>query len=94
MQGRLNGWSMAVAVGLAAALTMWAIAVVVSDLTREESYPPLGLYFLWFLVLAMVWSGLSLLRWRTNLAIVILLLSAVYALPLGVFIVVLRAVGD
>ena len=91
---RLREWSMAVVISVVAALTMWAIAVVASDLMREGSYPPWGLYFLWFLILAMVWSGLSLLRWRTNLAIVILLLSAVYALPLGVFIVVLRAVGD
>jgi len=50
---------------------MWTIAVVVSDLAREGSYPPWGLYFLWFLLLAVVWSGLSLLRWRTNLAIVV-----------------------
>ena len=85
---------MAVAVGLTAALTMWVIAVAVSDLMREGSYPPWGLYFLWCLVLAMVWSGLSLLRWRTNLAIIVLLLSAVYALPLGVLIVVLHAVSD
>jgi len=85
---------MAVVISVAAALTMWAITVVASDLTREGSYPPCGLYFLWVLVMAMVWSGLSLLRWRTNLAIAILLLSAVYALPLGALIVVLRAVSD
>jgi hypothetical protein len=34
------------------------------------------------------------LRWRTNLAIVVLILSAAYALPLGVLIVLLRAVSD
>ena len=79
---------------IASALTMWAIAVVVSDLAREGSYPPWGLYSLWFLLLAVVWSGLSMLRWRTNLAIVVLLLCAVYALPLGVLILLLRAVGD
>ena len=62
---------MAAAVSMASALTMWTIAVVVSDLAREGSYPPWGLYFLWFLLLAVVWSGLSLLRWRTNLAIVV-----------------------
>jgi len=49
---------------------------------------------LWFLLLALVWSGLSLLRWRTNLAIVVMLLSALYALPLGVLILLLRAVSD
>ena len=85
---------MAVAVSTAAVLTIWTIATVGSDLAREGSYPPWGLYFLWFLLLAMVWSGLSLLRWRTNLAIVILLLSAAYALPLGVLIILLRAVPD
>src|SRR5262249_3060405 len=58
----LRGWSMAAAVSMASALTMWTIAVVVSDLAREGSYPPWGLYFLWFLLLAVVWSGLSLLR--------------------------------
>jgi hypothetical protein len=85
---------MALAVGMAAALTMWAIAVVASDLAREDGYPPWGLYILWFWLLAAVWSGLSLLRWRTNLAIVVLLLSVVHALPLGVLIVLLRAASD
>jgi hypothetical protein len=85
---------MATVISMAAALTVWAVAVVASDLTREGSYPPWGLYFLWFSVLGMIWSGLSLLRWRTNLAIVVLLLSALYALPLGVLIVVLRAFSD
>ena len=90
----LRGWSMAAAVSIASALTLWTIAVVVSDLAREGSYPPWGLYFLWFLLLAAVWSGLSLLRWRTSFAIVVLLLSALYALPLGVVILLLRAVSD
>jgi hypothetical protein len=90
----LRGWSIVAAVGTAAALTMRAIAVVASDLTREGSYPPWGLYVLWFFLLAALWSGLSLLRWRTNLAIVVLVLSAAYALPLGVFIALLRAVND
>ena len=90
----LRGWSMAAAVSIASALTLWTIAVVVSDLAREGSYPPWGLYLLWFLLLALVWSGLSLLRWRTNLAIVVMLLSALYALPLGVVILLLRAVSD
>jgi len=75
-------------------LTIWTIATVASDLAREGSYPPWGLYFLWLSLLAMVWSGLSLLRWRTNLAIVVLLLSAAYALPLGMLIILLRAVPD
>jgi hypothetical protein len=90
----LRGWFMAIAVSLASALTLWTIVAVASDLTREASYPPWALYFLWFLLLAVAWSGLSLLRWRTNLAIVVLLLSAAYALPLGVLIVLLRAVSD
>ena len=90
----LRGWSMAAAVSIASALTLWTIAVVVRDLAHEGSYPPWGLYFLWFLLLALVWSGLSLLRWRTNLAIVVMLLSALYALPLGVLILLLRAVSD
>jgi hypothetical protein len=87
-------WSIALATSLAAVLTIWAIAMMASDLVREDNHAPWALYLLCFLSLAMFWSGLSLLRWRTNLAIVILLLSAVYALPLGVFIVALRAVGD
>jgi hypothetical protein len=94
MPSSIRGWSMAVAVSMAAALTLWTIAVVASDLTREDNYPPWALYILWFLLLAMVWSGLSLLRWRTNLAIVVLLLSSIYALPLGVLIVLLRSVRD
>jgi hypothetical protein len=94
MPSSIRGWSMAVAVSMAAALTLWTIAVVASDLTREDSYPPWALYILWFLLLAMVWSALSLLRWRTNLAIVVLLLSSIYALPLGVLIVLLRSVSD
>jgi hypothetical protein len=92
--GWLRGWSTAAAVSLASALTVWTIAVVANDLAREDSYPPWGLYFLWFSLLAAAWSGLSLLRWRTNLAIVVLLLSALYALPLGVLIILLRAVRD
>jgi len=91
---RLRGWSIAVAVGLAAVFTIWVMAVMASDLMREDGHPPWALYLLWFLLLAVFWSGLSLLRWRTNLAIIILLLSTVYALPLGVLIVLLRAVSD
>ena len=90
----LRGWCMAAAVSTASGLTLWTIAVVVRDLAHEGSYPPWGLYFLWFLLLALVWSGLSLLRWRTNFAIVVLLLSALYALPLSVLILLLRAVSD
>jgi hypothetical protein len=41
----------------------------------------------------MLWSGLSLLRWRTNLAIFVLLVSSVYALPLGL-LTILLAFGD
>jgi len=42
----------------------------------------------------MVWSCLSLRRQRTNLAIVVLLLSDIYALPLGVALALLRTVSD
>ena len=42
----------------------------------------------------MFWSGLSLLRWRTITAIVVLLLSTLYVLPLGLLIIVLRLVDD
>ena len=91
---RLRGWSIAVAIGLAAAFTIWAVAVMTSELMREDSHPPTGLYFLWFSLLAMFWSGLSLLRWGTTLAIVVFILSAIYALPLGLFVIVLRSVDD
>jgi hypothetical protein len=94
MQSRLNGWSMAVAVGLAAALTIWVIASVTIDLMREDSYPPWGLYFLWFSLLAMVWSWLSLLRWKSNFAMAALILSATYALPLGMLILLFRSFSD
>ena len=93
MRSRLHGWFMAVALSLAAALTVWAIVEVGIDIMREERYPPWGLYFLWFSLLAMLWSGLSLLRWRSNLAIVVLLLSAIYALLLGM-LTILLAFGD
>lgn len=59
---RLCGLSIAVAIGLAAAFTIWAVAVMTSEFMREDSHPPTGLYFLWFSLLAMFWSGLSLLR--------------------------------
>ena len=91
---RLRVWSVAVALSLAAALTIWAIAVMASDLMREDAHPPWALYVLWFLLLAMFWSGLSLLRWRSTLAIAVLLLSALYAVPLGLMIIVLRSVDD
>jgi hypothetical protein len=55
---RLRGWSIAVAVG-AAAFTIWAIAVIASDLMAENSHPPWLLYVLWFSLVAMFWSGLS-----------------------------------
>ena len=91
---RLRGWSIAVAIGLAAAFTVWAVAVMTSELMREDRHPPTGLYFLWFSLLAMFWSGLSLLRWRTTLAIVVFILSAIYALPLGLLVIALRSVDD
>jgi hypothetical protein len=68
---------MAVALGLAAAVTMWVIAVVVSDLLREGAARPGDFISCGF----WGWSGLSVLRWRTNLAIILLLLSTVCALP-------------
>ena len=55
---------------------------------------PPALYLLCFLSLAMFWSGLSLLRWRTITAIVVLLLSTLYVLPLGLLIIVFRLVDD
>ena len=82
------------ATGLAATFTVWAIAVMASDLMREGSHAPWALYLLWFLLLTMFWSGLSLLRWRATLAIIVLLLSALNALPLGLLIIVLRLVDD
>jgi len=85
---------MALAVGLAAIFSIWAIAVMASDLLREDSHPPWLLYVLWFLLLVMFWSGLSLLRWKTTLAILIFALSAIYALPLGLLVIVLRSVDD
>jgi len=94
ISSRLLRWSIAVATGLAAVFTVWAIAVMASDLMREDSHAPWVLYLLWFLLLAMFWSGLSLLRWRTTLAIIVLLLSTLYALPLGFLILVFRLVDD
>jgi hypothetical protein len=87
-------WSIALATSLATALTIWAIAMMASDLVREDNHAPLALYLLCFLSLAMFWSGLSLLRWRTITAIVVLLLSTLYVLPLGLLIIVLRLVDD
>src|SRR5438128_1515158 len=84
----------AVATALAAAFTIWAIAVMAGDLMHEDSHAPWALYLLWFLLLAMFWSGLSLLRWRATLAIIVLLLSTLYALPLGLLIIVFRLVDD
>jgi hypothetical protein len=94
ISSRLLRWSIAVATGLAAVFTVWAIAVMTSELMRENSHAPWVLYLLWFLLLAMFWSGLSLLRWRTTLAIIVLLLSTLNALPLGLLIIVLRLVDD
>lgn len=85
---------MAMATGVAAAFTVWAIAVMTSDLMRENNDAPWALYLLWFLLLTMVWSGLSLLRWRTTLAIIVLFLATLYALPLGLLIIVFRLVDD
>jgi hypothetical protein len=91
---RLRGYSIVAAVGLAAAFSIWAVAVMASDLMREDSHAPCALYLLCLMLLAMFWSGLSLLRWRTTPAIVVLLLSTAYAMPLGLLIVILRAVDD
>ena len=60
----------------------------------EDNHAAWLLYMLWLLLLAMFWSALSLLRWRTNLAIVVLLLSASCALPLGLFVIVFRLVDE
>jgi len=87
-------WSIALATSLAAVLTIWAIAMMASDLVREDNHAPWALYLLCFLSLAMFWSGLSLRRWRTTLAIVVLLLSTLYVLPLGLLIIVFRLVDD
>ena len=94
ISSRLHRWSLSVATGLAAVFTVWAVAVMASDLMREGSHAPCALYLLWFLLLTMFWSGLSLLRWRSTLAIAVLLLSALYAVPLGLMIIVLRSVDD
>ena len=94
ISSRLLRWSLSVATGLAAVFTVWAIAVMASDLMREGSHAPWALYLLWLLLLAMFWSGLSLLRWRTTLAIIVLLLSTLYVLPLGLLIIVFRLVDD
>ena len=94
ISSQLLRWSIAVTTGLAAAFTVWAIAVMASDLMREDSHAPCALYLLWFLLLAMFWSGLSLLRWRTTLATIVLLLATLYALPLGLLIIVFRMVDD
>jgi hypothetical protein len=91
---RLPGWCIAIAVFLAATFTICAIAKMAIDLMAEDSHAPWLLYLLWFLLLAMFWSGLSLLRWRSNLAIAILLLSLIYAMPLGLFILIFRMVDD
>lgn len=81
---------MAVAVSLAAALTAWAIAEMAYGLRREEADPPWGLYSAWISLLVMVWSGLSLLLWRTNFAIALLIVSALYGLPLGALAILLH----
>jgi hypothetical protein len=94
ISSRLLQWSIALATGLAAVFTIWAIAMMVSDLMREDSHAPWALYLLSLLSLVMFWSGLSLLRWRTTLAIIILLLSTLYVLPLGLLIIVFRLVDD
>jgi hypothetical protein len=80
---RLRRVSIVVAVGLAGAFTIWAIAVMVSHLMRGDGHPPWALYLLRFLMLTTFWSGLSLLRWRSNVAILVVILSGVLAVPLG-----------
>jgi hypothetical protein len=94
ISSRLLRWFIAVPIGLAAAFTVWAIAVMASGLMREDGHAPWALYLLWSLFLAMFWSGLSLLRWRTTLATIVLLLATLYALPLGLLIIVFRMVDD
>jgi hypothetical protein len=91
---RLPACCIAIAVVLAATFTICAIAKMAIDLMTEDSHAPWLLYLLWFLLLAMFWSGLSLLRWRSNLTIVVLLLSSIYAMPLGLFILIFRMVDD
>ena len=90
LSGRLRMGLIAVAVGIAAVLSVWAVAVMVRDIMQENSYPPIGLYFLWFALLAMFWSGLSLLRWKTNVATVVLLISSMFAIPFGLLVLLLR----
>jgi len=83
-----------VALGLAGAFTIWAIAAMASDVMRGDGYPPWALYLLWIVMLAMFWSGLGVLRWRSNMAIIVFALSGALAVPLGVLIIILRSVDD
>jgi hypothetical protein len=94
ISSRLRGRSIVVFIGLASAFTIWAIAVMANDLLHEDSHPAWLLYVLWFLLLAMFWSGLSLLRWKAIVAIVVFILSSACALPLGLLIIALRSVDD
>jgi hypothetical protein len=40
MRSRLHRWFVPAALSLAAALTVWAVAEVAINITREEHYPP------------------------------------------------------
>jgi len=91
---RRHRWTSALVITMAAAFSIWAIAARASELLREDGHAPSALYLLWLLFLTMFWSGLSLLRWRTTLAIAILALSALYAVPLSLFIIIFRLVDD
>ena len=91
---RRHRWTIALVITMAAAFSIWAVAAMASELLREDGHAPSALYLLWFLFLTMFWSGLSLLRWRTTLAIAILALSALYAVPLSLFIIIFRLADD
>ena len=91
---RRHRWTTALVITMAAAFSIWAVAAMASELLREDGHAPSALYILWFLFLTMFWSGLSLLRWRTTLAIAILALSALYAVPLSLFIIIFRLADD
>ncbi len=82
------------AVAVAAIFTAWGIAAMLLDLTQQNGGGPWLLCLLYGLLLVVFWAGMSLLRWRSTLGIVVLILSASFALPLGLFALLIRMADD
>lgn len=82
------------AVAAAAIFTAWVIAAALLDLMKQDDGRPWLLHLLYGILLVVFWSGMSLLRWRSTAGIIVLIISASCALPLGLLTLLIRMADD